>query len=162
MISVYWALEVAGVTRRIWSGIGDITIAGQSYDGVGEVVSISERVVAEGIPDIRLSFSYSLSASQFAAALQDIGALPATVRYLYDSGSGIVEAEQYRITGFLNGATINNGVYTVELETYGAQNNLDTVTWSNAAQKMRNATDNGLSDMVKLSQGGVQVRWPNY
>ncbi len=161
-MKIYWALEVAGVSRRIWSGSGDLTLGGQTYTGVGEVVGITDKVVSEGVADRRVSFSYSLQANQFAAAIQDIGALEATVRYLVDGSSGVAELPQFRVSGLLNGPRITAGVYTVELETYGSRLDIEPVVWSAAAQRARNANDSSLDNMTGLGGAGIQVRWPNY
>ena len=148
---------------RLWTGWGELTVAGKVYQGGGRALAVSEVETSSGDPDKRLQITLSaIPPDQRAQFLQDSGPLPVTVGWIYsqDRGASWQEAS-IKFRGRLSGPSMTEGTLTVELETQrGDVDRGRPLRWSHEDQQRRHPDDLGLEHMRALSQQGVESSWP--
>ncbi len=148
---------------RLWTGVGSVTVGGNTYPGGGQALGVSEYENTTGDPDRRLQIRLSgIPKDLRAQFLQDSGPLPVTVGWIYSQDRGGTWAEApISFRGRLSSPTMSEGVLTVEVETQrGDVDRGLPLRWSHEDQQRRFPGDEGLEHMRALSQQGVESSWP--
>ena len=148
---------------RLWTGLGSITAGGNTYQGGGKALGVSEYENTTGDPDRRLQIRLSgIPADMRAQFLQDSGPLPVTVGWIYSQDRGGTWAEvPIKFRGRLSSPSLVAGQLTVEVETQrGDVDQGIPLRWSHEDQQRRFPGDKGLEYMRALSQQGVESSWP--
>ena len=154
---------------RLWTGYGELTLAGKTYQGGGAALEVSEVETASGAPDRRVTLR--LSAIPRAARrqfLQDVGPRQVTVEWVYSRDRGASwhlipnAAAPLSFKGRLSTPSLSQGGLTVEVETLrGDVDRGQPRRWSHEDQQRRYAGDDGLEYMRVLArESGVNTGWP--
>ena len=147
--------------RHYWSGIHDLTLAGQTWSALGNVLDVSDAVDNLGKPSQRFSFTLRATDSALRAALAvDRGPIEVVLRWAYRRGAGNWTLIPRTLRGRLSAGRLTEGAYVAELETISG----DIATnipkfWSHADQIREYPLDKGLSNMRAL-EAGLSIVWP--
>lgn len=153
-----------GTEFHVWTGIGDVTVGGITYTGVGpDVIDIGEHQVGlTGQNRMTISLS-DIDPEYRNLFLQDPGRVWVTIKLIYsdDGGNTWVEIPRY-IRGVAGRSQLQGGRYSVEVSTY-----TDTLdrgyeqVWSDESQQEVYPGDLGFAHLRTLSSGGgIDIRWP--
>ena len=109
-----------GTAIHTWTGIGDVTVGGINYVGVGpDVVQIGEQAASltgQGRMTVTLS---AIDPDHRNLFLQDPGRVKITVRTLYSNNGGQTWLAIPRFhRGLLSRPQLQGGQYSVEVSTY--------------------------------------------
>ena len=148
---------------RFWSGDYDLTFDGETYQG-RNFVNLSPAEAGIGSPNTRLVASFSVVDPTLRAAfLQDLGPVMVTIEYIYSADGGLsyqIIPGGRKFVGRMSNPVIKDGIYRVELETYGGDVDRGRpLRWSHEDQLRRYPGDKGLEFMRELEEG-VEVKWP--
>ena len=157
---VGWLAEI-GTGHYFWSGEGQLVFDGNTYTG-SHFVTLSPAEATVGAPRKRMTASFRVfSADLRAAVLQDPGPLPVEINWIYSTDQGQSWTRLPRkFVGRLSSPTIQNGIYTIEIETYGGDVDRGRpLKWSDEDQQDRAPGDKGLEYMRQLASG-IDTRWP--
>jgi len=167
------AVEIHGLVEvdtgstpiRIWTGEGDLTAGGETYQGMASTLEIGPIEAVTGSPDRRLQLRIgAIPMALRAQFLQDPGPRPVTVRLARVSRTGSAPAATLLPTlerGRLSTVTMQEGVLEVEIETYRGDVDLGVPQlWSHEDQQRRYPGDRGLEYMRALARSGITGAWP--
>ena len=96
------------------------------------------------------------------AFMQDPGPLTVIIEWLVSLDQGLTWRKVPRkFVGRLSKPLIKDGIYTIEIETYGGDVDRGRpLKWSNEDQQARHPGDKGLEYVRQLSDGLRDQRWP--
>ena len=158
---VHWLAYFVDSGYRFWSGDGDITIGGVTYQG-RNFISLSTAEASLEAPRRRMTASFTIFDSTLRRALlQDPGPLTVEIRWIYSIDNGVTWLiVPRRFVGRLSTPVIRDGTYTIEIETYGGDIDRGRpLKWSHEDQIRRFPGDRGLEYMRAISEG-VEITWP--
>ena len=172
MTDVGWLFEVqaSGTTYRFWSGVGQLTLIGETWLGGGRAVSQGGRPIVAigpaeataGVPDLRLQVTIDVeTATLRTALLQDLGPARAIVYWISRSGGGSWTVHPFRVDGNLSRPQVVGTVASFEIETLAARADAQIPKfWSHEDQQRRRPGDRGLEYMAALAAREIQSDWP--
>ncbi len=155
------AAEFVGTSYRFWTGEGDVTLNSQVYQG-RPFITLSAAETTLGAPDRRLTVSFPVTDRTLRQQLlQDPGPLTIKILSIYSTDRGqtwnIVPS---LFVGRLSKPVIRDGVYSIEIETYGGDVDRGRpLKWSDEDQRARSSGDRGFEDVRALASG-IETRWP--
>ena len=161
---VHWLAEFPTSTPiyRFWSGDEDLTLAGKTYQG-RNFISLSGAEASLDAPNRRMTASFAVVTPELRQALmQDPGPLTVVIEWIHSTDHGQTWMRVPRkFVGRLSRPVIKDGVYTIEIETYGGDVDRGRpLKWWHEDQQARHPGDFGLSYMRQLSEGIADARWP--
>ena len=168
---VGWLLEIDGIGNdgtvyRVWSGFGDLEFDDVTWSGTqsanGAWMAISPVTDEIGAPVARAQVSIAVPSSVVIDMLEiDVGPAQVFLSYIYsqDHGRSWVRSP-VGLAGQLSQPQFEDGVYTVEIETYAGDADRGAPrVWSHETQQAEHPGDLGFQFMRALSQG-VEAKWP--
>ena len=158
---VHWLANFVDSGYRFWSGDGNLTIGGVTYQG-RNFISLSTAEASLDAPRRRMTASFTIFDSTLRRALlQDPGPLTVEIRWIYSIDNGVNWLMvPRRFVGRLSTPVIRDGRYTIEIETYGGDVDRGRpLKWSHEDQMRRFPGDRGLEYMRAISEG-VEISWP--
>ena len=158
---VAWLATFTGTDYRFWSGDAELVFDGETYLR-GHFFGISPAETTAEAPRKRLSVTFPVTDNVLREdLLQDPGPLTVAVNWIYslDQGSTWFRLPR-KFVGRLSRPVIRNGLYTIEIETYGGDVDRGVPRkWSDDDQQSRHAGDVGLEYLRQLASG-LETRWP--
>ena len=148
---------------RFWTGQGDLTLSGNTYQGGGKALGVGELEVASGSPDRRMTITLSgIPTSLRTKFLQDVGAVKVSVAWIYSSDKGESwSLAPVSFSGRLSAPAMGEGTLTVEVETLRGDVDRGVPRfWSDEDQQRRTSGDKGMAYMKQLAKKGVETGWP--
>ena len=170
---VGWIVDIAGIglmstPYRVWSGEGQLTIGGQTYEGTsfggGALASISPVEQSLDAPTSRASVTIAVPNAAVREMLEiDIGPVTVNLRYIYSSDFGKTwTIVPIGIQGRLSRPSyeVDGSLYTVEIETWsGDSDRGNPKLWSHETQQSEHPGDRGFEFARALAEG-IESRWP--
>ena len=168
---VAWAMLLDGIGQsadpfRVWSGMGELDYDGETWQGTqsdnGAFVGLSPLTEQSGAPVRRLTAHVAVPAEAVRMMLRvDTGPITCTIDWIYSLDSGVTwNAAGVSASGYLSAPSFSDGVYSVEIETWGGDADRGTpLYWSHETQRLRSTGDQGMEFMRAL-EGGVESKWP--
>ena len=158
---VAWLAHIMDSGHRFWSGESDLTIGGETYQG-RSFISLSTAEASIDAPRRRMTASFPAVDPALRAEFgQDPGPLVVEIRWIYslDNGQTWLFVPR-KFIGRLSSPIIREGVYTIEIETFGGDVDRGRpLRWSDEDQRRRFPGDRGMEYMRELEEGVVN-RWP--
>ncbi len=155
---------------RFWSGADDLTLDGETYQG-RSFIALSPAEASLEAPDRRMTASFHmgpLTTAQRIELLQDPGPLTVQIEWIASTDQGQSWTRMPRkFVGRLSRPAIRNGIYTIEIETYGGDVDRGRpLKWSHEDQQGRFPGDLGSNTCARLrvasrSRDGRRKRHPN-
>ncbi len=148
---------------RLWTGQGDLTLSGNTYQGGGKALAVGELEISSGSPDRRMTITLSgIPQDLRTQFLEDVGAVKVKVEWIYSSDQGASwSLAPVSFSGRLSTPALGDGSLTVELETLrGDVDRGQPRHWSDGDQRRRTADDLGMEYMAQLARKGVETGWP--
>ena len=168
---VGWTMEIEGIGAppepyRVWSGEGNLTLEDILYQGTsgdnGAFINVSSLTDEVSAPSARARVSIAVPTEAVREMLElDLGPVRVFLSYIWsgDGGRSWVRAP-VGLAGLLSRPEFENGVYSVELETWaGDADRGEPRYWSHETQQSLYPGDRGFEFARSISQG-VDIRWP--
>ena len=157
-----WTISFVDIDRRFWSSDGDLTYAGNTYQG-GRGLSIEHTAAELGAPVRRAVVSLALQDLN-DIFLNDLGPVQVEIEYIYSSDRGITWlATGERFIGLTSTATFVDGAYSVEIETYtGWIDQGPQLKWSHETQVGLDPGGDFFMEMTRTLEGRttLESNWP--
>ena len=147
---------------HVWTGLGDLTIGGITYTGVGPgIIDIGSQTVDVGSQGRMAITLTSIDAEHRLKFLQDPGRVTVTLRLMHSRNGGVDWILLPRFhRGELSRPQLQGGSYTIEISPY--RDTLDRgyeTNWSHENQQKSHPGDLGFSHLASLTDGS-DIRWP--
>ena len=161
---VRWLAEfpTSDPVHRFWSGDDDLTLDGKTYEG-RNFISLSGAEASVDAPRNRMTASFAVVTPALRQALmQDPGPLTVVIEWIYSNDQGQTWRKAPRkFVGRLSRPVIRDGVYTIEIETFGGDiDRSSPLKWSHEDQMARSPGDRGLEYMAEISELMGDRAWP--
>ena len=159
-IRVHW-LATFATGERFWSGTEPLTLDGATYLAAA-FIELSAVETGLNQPRRRLTARFDVSHPELREhMLVDAGPVTIEIGWVASMDHGLTwQRVPRRFVGRLSRPTIQDGVYTAELETYqGTVDRGRPLTWSDEAQRQRFADDLGFAYLQRYASG-LETRWP--
>ena len=168
---VAWAMEIDGigstlVEYRVWSGEGQLSLNSETWEGVsganGAAVQLSAYTAQIGQPRQRTQVQVAVPPAAIRDMLAfDSGPRGIRVHYIYSTDAGRTwEEAPISIAGQVSRPQYEDGLYTVEIETWGGDADRgEPKFWSDETQKAEHSGDKGFEFARQIAQG-LEVKWP--
>ena len=140
----------------------DLVLGDKTYQG-RNFISLSGAEASLDAPNRRMTASFAVTTPELRMALmQDPGPLTVVIEWIVSDNQGRTWRKAPRkFVGRLSKPAIKDGIYTIEIETYGGDVDRGRpLKWSHEDQQRRHPGDRGLEYMRQLSEGITTARWP--
>ena len=151
---------------RLWSGMGDLTYGGNVFQGVtgasGAFAGISAVEQTLGSPVSRVEAILMVPPAAVREILSfDAGPVNVDIQFIFSADYGDTWNDApVSVHGRLSNPRLDNGVYTVEIETWTGDADRGTPKlWSDDAQKTEYPGDKAFQFAAQL-ESGIEARWP--
>ena len=144
-----------------WTGDGDLEFDDKTFKGIGNVLTVSPATSSISQPTNRMTVQFTLADESIAQRIVRVSdALPITTEWIMSNDSGMNwKTTGLKYTGRLSAPKFQNGIYTVELETYrGSSQKGPQMWWSEQSQLSRHPGDRCFEYLRRLELG-QQSNW---
>ena len=161
-------LSTGHITRRWWSGAGDLTFDSVTWEGTtsdadqGSLVFISSLEESADVPETRLQIRLNITSESVRNLYsRDFGSPRVLLQWIYstDGINWIKLVRQYR--GRVSSVVSDGGTLTVEVES--KKGDVDrglVIYWNDESHRRRYPSDTGFRHLRNLQEVGAQVTWP--
>ena len=159
-IRVHW-LATFETGERFWSGAESLTFDGKTYLAAS-FIELSAVETGLGQPQRRLTARFDVSHPELREhLLVDAGPVTIEIGWIASLDHGLTwQRVPRRFVGRLSRPTIQDGIYTAEIETYrGTVDRGRPLIWSDEAQQLRYPDDRGFAHLRSYASG-LKTRWP--
>ena len=161
----HWLFEFDDQSLLVWTGAGELTLAGKTYVGVGGLASVSPVAAEAGEPERRVAITLSaILPADRRLWLQDVGPKRVTLRQVYGrddaDGNTVWRLVPRAYRGRLSAPRLQGGEYTIEI--VSRIEDIDRGVpffWSSSSQQRRHPGDLGFEHLETIGDG-VEIRWP--
>ena len=153
---------IVDLAGNLWTGIGDLTYNGTTYQGIGNVLNISAitNSAKQQSKRVKVSFDASETENRNDLLLLDASARIRVNDIFSDDNGATWQSTGLRFVGQVSNPNIdNNFVFSCEIETArGLERKGNPVIWSNQAQLKRHPGDECFKYLEKITTG-IESRW---
>lgn len=157
-----WVADFIGNDFRITAWDHSITYDGRTFLG-GKGIEIQDAVAELGAPSVRASISFEASDNPtLTKFIEDVGPDQIRIEWIYsDDLWATWQASGSEFIGLMSTPNYNDGVYTIELETYiGGIIRVEPRKWSYEQQMARTNNRDKIFEQVKQLMQPRKARWP--